>query len=397
MAKPKKHVDKDGRVSWQVRVKRTGPDGVQHRVTETVRTKTQAERRIREIEQAIDDGTWQLARRKNREPTVAEAIHKYLDEVTPVRKRPSTAKPERYRGNALAMRVPFADAKLSDVTPSQISQYRDHRLREVSQDSVRHELNLIKSVYKVAAAEWEGCEDLLNPVTVWIPPIGPRRDRRLKPGEEEALMRAARSFRNAEPPAVLAMALDTGMRLSEMLGMRWERVDLDRGLLLIPGEVSKNTWARSVPLTSWVIEALRELRDHRVRTEGKAAVAPTEEIFRYPVDSWETLWAGSKGVRDKQTGAVLKKGFKGLRERAGCPDLRTHDLRHEATSRLVARMPNLSIVQAITGHKSLAALQRYIHLRTDDLTAARDRYEDSLRKSRKGTSWDAWDRPNTDD
>jgi len=387
----------DGSLTWTARIDRRDPDGKRHRVTVSRLTKAEAEKVAKQIEVAIQDGRWQEQERFGKEPTVADALHDYVDNVTPVRKKPSTARAETYRGRAMARKLPFRHRRLSEVTPSQIRRYRDARMKEVSQDSVRHELNLLNSLYAEAAAEWEGFEDLANPVTVWIPPIGPRRNRRLKPGEEEDLLRAARSFRNPEPPAVLAMALDTGMRLGEMLQLRWNRVDLERGLLLLPEDATKNASARSVPLTSWVVEALRELRDHRVRTEGETAVGPTRDIFRYTVDGWETLWAGGKGVRDKETGAVIKKGFKGLRERAGCPDLRTHDLRHEATSRLVARMPNLSIVQAITGHKSLAALQRYVHLRTDDLTEARDRYEASLRASRKGTSWEQWNRPDTDE
>ena len=54
-------------------------------------------------------------------------------------------------------------------------------------------------------------------------------------------------------------------------------------------------------------------------------------------------------------------------KRAGIEDLRFHDLRHEATSRIFEKGLNVMEVAAITGHKDLRMLQRYTHLRAEDL------------------------------
>ena len=67
------------------------------------------------------------------------------------------------------------------------------------------------------------------------------------------------------------------------------------------------------------------------------------------------------------TSDAIKRGFQRAVHRANIADLHFHDLRHEATSRLFERGLNIMEVAAITGHKSLAMLKRYTHLRAEDL------------------------------
>ena len=64
---------------------------------------------------------------------------------------------------------------------------------------------------------------------------------------------------------------------------------------------------------------------------------------------------------------TVKKAYHAAVERAGIEDLRFHDLRHEATSRFFERGLDMMEVAAITGHKTLAMLKRYTHLRAADL------------------------------
>ena len=67
------------------------------------------------------------------------------------------------------------------------------------------------------------------------------------------------------------------------------------------------------------------------------------------------------------TGNAVRLAWERLRMRAECHDLRFHDLRHEAVSRLFERGLNLAEVSAISGHRELRMLQRYTHLRAADL------------------------------
>ena len=67
------------------------------------------------------------------------------------------------------------------------------------------------------------------------------------------------------------------------------------------------------------------------------------------------------------TANALKLAWMRSVKRAGLNDLRFHDLRHEATSRLAERLPNVIELVAVTGHKDLRMLKRYDHPRAEDL------------------------------
>ena len=67
------------------------------------------------------------------------------------------------------------------------------------------------------------------------------------------------------------------------------------------------------------------------------------------------------------TGNSIRLAFEHLRDRAGMDDFHFHDLRHEAVSRLFEKGLNIAEVSAISGHKELKMLQRYTHLRAEDL------------------------------
>jgi len=69
------------------------------------------------------------------------------------------------------------------------------------------------------------------------------------------------------------------------------------------------------------------------------------------------------------TGNSIRRAFEHLRVRAGMDDFHFHDLRHEAVSRLFEKCLNIAEVSAISGHKELKMLQRYTHLRAEDLVS----------------------------
>jgi integrase len=139
---------------------------------------------------------------------------------------------------------------------------------------------------------------------------------------------------------LIILALETGMRLGELLGLEWPRVKLDTRVAHLP--VTKNGEPRSVPLSSKAIETLmrvpRNLQNHRV--------------------FW--TWTRSDSVENAWKRAVVNAEIIGLR---------FHDLRHEATSRLFERGLSLPEVASITGHKTWSMLRRYTHLKAEDLAA----------------------------
>jgi integrase len=134
----------------------------------------------------------------------------------------------------------------------------------------------------------------------------------------------------------VALAIETGMRRGELLGLLWDNVDLERRTAFLP--VTKNGESRGVPLSNRAVEVLRALPPS---TNGRVFGELTRE--------------------------ALKQSFNRAARRTGITGLRVHDLRHEATSRLFEKGLNVMEVAFVTGHKTLQMLKRYTHLSVTDL------------------------------
>lgn len=189
------------------------------------------------------------------------------------------------------------------------------------------------------------------------------RDRRLV-GDEEARIRdilaGGRPAGRQRPldlregaalQVLFDLALESAMRLSEMYTLDASQVDFAKRTIFL--DRTKNGSKRQVPMTSVAERVLRGYLDGR------------EIGLVFP---W---W---RGVRDeaemRRCTSTLSRQFGRIFDAAGCGDLRFHDLRHEATSRLYerTRLSDLEIAK-ITGHKSLRMLARYANLRGSDLAA----------------------------
>jgi integrase len=128
---------------------------------------------------------------------------------------------------------------------------------------------------------------------------------------------------------LVKFALETAMRRGEILGLRWEYIDLQKRIAFIP--LTKNGESRTVPLSTAAIEILRALpRDLRGQV--------------FPL-----------------TGCQVSAAMERARDKAMLDDWHFHDLRHMAITRLAEKLPNLIELSAVSGHKSLAMLKRYYH------------------------------------
>ena len=177
------------------------------------------------------------------------------------------------------------------------------------------------------------------------------RDRRLGQAEERAIrsVLAEKKGRNEEL-VLFEVALESAMRLREIYTLTWEQVDFVQRTIFL--DKTKNGDKRQVPMSSPLLRVLREYK----------ASSTSEGLF-------PDFWDGTIEPRKLRTITCrLSHRFASRFAEAGCPDLRFHDLRHEATSRLYERT-SLSDVQisSITGHKDLRMLRRYANLRGSDL------------------------------
>ena len=307
---------------WQARITRKG----EKPIAKSFQSKQDAERWARQIESDIDKGSYTnlvLADRTH----FKELIERYILEVTLTTR---SMKEDTYRLRALS-RHPIAKLCMSELTPIKIAEYRDERLKLVSNGTVIRELSYFSSIINHARREWG--INMVNPIPLVKKPASPQgRSRILSEDELDRLYKALTPrVKNANTwiLPLTKFALETVMRRGEILGLRWEHIDLQKRTAFIP--LTKNGESRIVPLSSIAVEILKALPRNLY-----GAVFPVTRV---------TLSAAIDRARVK---AELK-------------DFHFHDLRHMAITRLAEKLPNLIELSAVSGHKSLAMLKRYYH------------------------------------
>ena len=233
------------------------------------------------------------------------------------------------RLNALCRR-PICKLSMRALTPGQVAAYRDARLKEVSNGTVIRELSYFSSIINHARREWG--INIANPVILVRKPSTPAsRSRTLDDNEMARLMAVLKpqGRRSIWMLPLVLFALETAMRRGEILALRWDCIDMKNQTAHL--ELTKNGESRTVPLSSTAVKILSELPrsiDGRVFPMNAAAVA---------------------------------ERFKQVKIRAEIDDLRFHDLRHMAITRMAQKLPNLIELSAVSGHKSLSILKRYYH------------------------------------
>lgn len=343
--------------SWKAIVRRTGwPIAVK-----TFRLKRDAEDWARRTEDEMVRGV-HMQRGPSERTTVAAALDRYLGEVTPT-KRPSSQAGEKLRARILKRH--FGAYSLAAVTPDLVAKFRDERLagdldrrtrkrKPLAANTVRLELALLSHLFSVAMREW-GMGLTYNPVlNVRKPSPGPGRNRRLATDEEARLMTLVDRYSNPMMRWIVRIALETGMRSSEVTSLRRKQVDLDRRVVRLLE--TKNTSPRTVPLSQAATALFREALNNPIR----------------PIDT-DLVFFGEPGRDRKRRPYNFNKAWLNIKASVGLKDLHFHDLRHEAVSRFVEGGLSDQEVAAISGHKSMQMLKRYTHLRSEDLVFRLDR------------------------
>ncbi|MDF2797559.1 MAG: putative integrase [Devosia sp.] len=308
---------------WQAQVRRQGSDTL----TKTFPTRKEALAWARAQEHKIDDGR-ALVRPKATNVTLGDLLDRYRSNVTPTKK---SAEVEGYRIGKM-LRHPLSALPATKVTTNDIVRYRDDRLADVSSETVRQDLVLLRQVFDVARREW-GHSIICNPVdNVTKPPSAKPRTRRLTYSDLRALAEALATTRNPVVRQVFRFALATGMRRGEVLRAQWQHVDWQNSLLLIP--VTKTDQPRLIPLTPVAMRIL-----DRARVENR----PGDKVFPITANAFRLAWQRVKA-------------------RSGVVNFRFHDLRHEAVSGFFEQGLSLPEVALISGHRDPRQLMRYTHL-----------------------------------
>ena len=278
---------------WHVQVRRKGRASV----TRSFHSKSEALLWAREQEFEADKGQPQV-HKTLRGMTVADIVSRYRDKVVPGKRG---ADRETLTLNAF-LRHPLARVALSDVTASMVSAYCAARLRSVKPGTLNPELDILRHAFTVARRSWDVPLATNAFVDVTRPKNGAPRERRLLGDERGRLQAACAQCRNPYIWYLVELAVETAMRRGELLNARWTDVSVETRTIRIP--VTKNGYARTIPLSGTAVLLLRDLRGLR---------SPSERLL--PI-----------------TENTAKMAWKRVVKRAGLVDLRFHDLRHEAIS-----------------------------------------------------------------
>jgi len=246
------------------------------------------------------------------------------------------------KGQLNVLRRYFGSCRLRSITHGDVRQFRAARLAQETRTktqrtiaSVNRELSMLRRMLNVAQREgWI----LRSPFAAGDSLISladeNRRERILTREEELRLLASCDTPQRAHLKGILICALDTGMRQGEIFWLRWRDVNLENGLLNIQAFHTKTMKERQVAITT-------RLKLEFERLKADAPDNPNGLVF---------------GISDN-----VKRSFTAARSKAGLNDVRFHDLRHTAATRLVGAHIPLSEVGRVLGHSQANTTYRYVN------------------------------------
>jgi integrase len=255
----------------------------------------------------------------------------------------------------------FGRAKLKNLTPAHVrSLHREKLDAGLAPATVRKIHSTLHKALSQAIAD-----GLIprNAADVQAPRPAPDEMRPLSEAEARTFLDAAREAGDRFEP-LYVLAITTGLRRGELLGLRWDDADLERGTLRVGralvreggrhvlGETKTKRGRRRVNLTPRTVAALKAHRKRQLE----------ERMMLSGFHEDRGLIFASRTGTPVNPEHLVKRSFKPLLRRAGLPEIRFHDLRHTCATLLLSRAVHPKIVQELLGHATIAmTLDTYSH------------------------------------
>jgi len=243
---------------------------------------------------------------------------------------------ETYRLKNLIKR--WGNLPISKVDKSRVITLRDDLLKMGrSGETINHYFNTISKLFQMLNDEWD--LGINNPIKgIKRMPSSHGRTKRVSIELESILLSGCKQLSLPLLSSIIQFAIQTGMRRGEIMGLTWADIDLPNRKAYL--HKTKNGEPRQVPLTRQAMAILEALsRDE-------------ERVFPMGMDSLRSQFMRLKAYAKDQWNGVEINPFE---------DLRFHDLRHEALSRLSDAGLNVIELSHISGHRTLGMLKRYTH------------------------------------
>jgi len=336
---------------WRARVRLKGGGAA----SETFSSRKDAIAWARKTEAGIIEGRF-FPERASQSRTAADLIDRFIRETLPRKALRSAARQSAYLAwwRAEIGSVVLSDLRAEHVTnainrlmasPATRPAGKKGRRRDTGTTITGATANRYKAAFSAACKVGVGGYGWLqaNPcreITRNAEPDG--RKRFLSDDERERLL-AECAKHGATLRDVVVLSLATAARQGELLGLRWCDVDLDRpegAIAKFPR--TKTGGERVVPLVGEALSIMRE------RFDARPAGKDTDLIFR--------------GRKNHSKPLDVQAIFRRACKRAGVHDFHWHDLRHTAASELAKSGASIFEIQAVTGHRTLQMVQRYVHV-----------------------------------
>ena len=289
-----------------------------------------AEKIYFKVKTEIAEGKW-LDIDPGRDRTFLELMEKYYKEHSPKKSEKSYV---RDRSIIKHLNDFFGDYTLIQVTPKVISAYKGlRREEEAAPATINHELGLMSSAFNLAMKEWEWVNS--NPVSrVSKEKVNNLIERWLSIEEEKELL----EFSSKWLQEIILFAINTGLRMSEILNLTWDKVNLFNKTIRIIEQ--KNKSRDTLPLNATALEVLK--------ARNKIIQIKNKQVFY-----------GKAGT--KIDSSNLRRAFNIAIEEAGIERLRFHDLRHTFATRLIQNGVDIYTVQKLGRWKTIQMVERYAH------------------------------------
>lgn len=339
----RKRKNKSGRTRYQMIVE-VWKDGKKYYKAETFDSEIEAKRWGSKMRYEIEQGMVTKESLKNRK--LSDALKKYISEVLP--QKPRNAR--NVEQHLKRWDKELGHLLINEISPSIIADCRDRLLKEATHQSklrspatvVRY-LSSLSAVFETVIKEWHWIEK--NPVRlIRKPSVDNARTRFLSEDECKRLMASCKESRNPYLYPIVVLALTTGMRRGEILGLRWGDVDFEKRLIILTK--TKNDSARYVRVISSSYQILKGLFESEPTINPSFHIFPSLNLNRY-LDI-RTAWL-----------FALK--------RADITNFTFHSLRHSCASFLAMTGASQRDIAEILGHKDLRMTYRYSHLSQDHL------------------------------
>ena len=307
--------------------------------TKTFKTQAAALAWSRRIESSMDQGSWVDTRE-----TQSVLIDHIMDDLVYSFERFGLEVAGPKLGQLNQIKEYFQGVSIHDLTFDEVLDFAAYRLQTVAASTLQTQMYYFKQAVTNSRIKTEQLVVDMAIEELKLKKLikgSTKRDRRLEPGEWERLLDEAGTHW-IRP--IMEIAVESGMRQGEIHSLEWQHIDVDKNLIGIwrknKNEAGGKKW-HVIPMWRGVREVL--LREHN-RTGS------TDTVF---------------GVK---RAASISDKFAKMKKKLGIVDLRFHDLRHEAISRMFeVRKMRVEAVRLVSGHSSLEQLSRYVNLRPENL------------------------------